>query len=399
MKMTMKMTILLSLLLVNRVCLAQDITPEQIEAKVVMNQVYDSFIKIVPYIYSDKLIFDHNKKSSEEELTKSLMEIQKAFKGANHVNFLHSPGFKPSLDTINVHIQETIDSLHSKNKVFAHARLKAMTALCISCHSQLSTSVSKNAFLSVASNMGRDRFDSDFAYANYLYLLRRFPEAEKYFDLSIKNYITLSQKSPPGMLLDDKVVNGELYTSLRRILSIYTKISLDTPKAIGFLKKYSKNKSISKVTRADIDSWIKALDKWKGFDPNKISSIDDFIKKNLAPLEDLKGQVTSGEHDITLLVSSGVLSKFLNDHPNGEMTPQILYWLSIAERRLSTTYFFSLGDIYLKECIIQFPASPYAKKCYQEYEDNVLFGYSGSGGTDVPPEEKRELDRLKKLIK
>lgn len=397
--MKMTTTMLLSFFFTSSFSFAQDISPDQLEAKAVMNQVYESFIKIVPYIYSDKLIFDHNKKSSEEELTKSLVEIQKAFKGANHVNFLHSPGFKPSLDTINVHIQETIDSLHSKNKVFAHARLKAMTALCISCHSQLSTSVSKNAFVSVASNMGRDRFDSDFAYANYLYLVRRFPEAVKHFELSIKNHILQSQKGPPGMLLDDKVVNGELYTSLRRVLSVYTKISLDTGKGISFFKKYSNDKSISKITRMDINAWIKALEKWKGFDTNKISSIDDFIKKNLAPLEDAKGQVTSGDHDITLLVSSGVLSKFLNDHPNGEMTPQILYWLSIAERRLSTTYFFSLGDIYLKECIIQFPASPYAKKCYQEYEDNVLFGYSGSGGTDVPPEEKRELDRLKKLIK
>lgn len=395
----MKLMLFLSLLLISHLNFAQDVSSEQLEAKAVMNQVYESFIKIVPYIYSDKLIFDHNKKSSEEELTKNLLEIQKAFKNAKHVNFLHTAGFKPSLDTINIHIQETIDSLGSKNKVFAHARLKAMTALCISCHSQLSSTVSKNAFLNLANNTSRDRFDSDFSYANYLYLVRRFPDAVKYFDLSIKNYILKNQKAAPGMLLDDKVVNGELYTSLRRILSVYTKISFDSVKAISFLKKYVNDKSISKITRTDIDSWIKALDKWKSFDPNKILSIDDFINKNLAGLENSKGQVTGGDHDITLLISSGVLSKYLNDHPQSDATPQILYWLSVAERRLSTTYFFSLGDIYLKECIIQYPSSPYAKKCYQEYEDNVLFGYSGSGGTDIPPEEKRELDRLKRLIK
>lgn len=395
----MKLTFLLIFLFANSFALAQDITAEQLEAKAVMNQVYEAFIKVVPYIYTDKLIFDHNKKSSEEELTKNLLEIQKAFKGAKHVNFLHSPGFKPSLDTINVHIQETIDSLGNKNKVFAHARLKAMTALCVSCHSQLSSAVSKNAFINVASNVSRDRFDSDFAYANYLYLVRRFPEATKYFDMSIKNFIIHNQKAPPGMLLDDKVVNGELYTSLRRVLSIYTKINVEPAKAIIFLKKYVNDKTISKITRADINLWIVELEKWKNFDASKIVSVNEFIHKNLEGIEAAKEKVTSGEHDITLLIASGVLSKFLNDHPTAETAPKILYWLSIAERRLSNTYFFSLGDIYLKECIIQFPASPYAKKCYQEYEENVLFGYSGSSGTDVPPEEKRELDRLKKLLK
>jgi hypothetical protein len=398
----MKFIIFLTLLLSVGPSFGEDVAPDQLEAKAVMNQVYESFLKIVPYIYSDKLSFDHNKKSSEEELVKDLTEIAKAFKGAKHVNFLKSPGFKPSLDTISIHIQETIDSLGSKNRVFAHARLKAMAALCISCHSQLSTAVAKNAFVGIASNIGRDRFDSDFGFANYLYLVRRFPDAVKYFELSIQNVLLRNQNIPPGMLVDDKVINGELYLSLRRILSIYIKIEPEPVKAIAFLQKYSHDKSISKMTKVDIDAWIKSLEKWKNFDFTKIDSISNFIDKNLAVLESSESskiKIYSGEDDITLLFSAGVLSKFLNDNPKSEMTPQILYWLAIAEKRLSSTYFFSLGDIYLKECIVQFPKSTYAKKCYQEYEENILFGYSGSSGTDIPLDEKRELDRLKKFLK
>jgi hypothetical protein len=403
MKMKFSLSFILVFFLVFNLASAEEISKEQMEAKAVMNQVYESFLKIVPFIYSDKLIFDHSKRSSsEEELIKDLTEISNAFKGAKHVNFLRSPGFKPSLDTINIHIQETIDSLHSKNKVFAHARLKAMTALCISCHSQLSTAVSRNAFIQAASNMERERFDSDFGYANYLYLVRRFPDSVKYFELTMKNSILKNQNTQASSLTDDKVINGDLYTSLRRVLSIYTKITPEPQKAIVFLKKYSNDKSISKMTRIDIGSWIQALEKWTHYDFNKMPSINDFIAKNLASLESSelsKAKIHSGENDITLLISSGVLSKYLNDNPQTDVTPEILYWLAVAERRLSSTYFFSLSDIYLKECIVQFSSSPYAKKCYQEYEDNILFGYSGSAGTDIPVEEKRELDRLKKIIK
>ncbi|MDO9181111.1 MAG: hypothetical protein Q7U04_01820, partial [Bacteriovorax sp.] len=67
--------------------------------------------------------------------------------------------------------------------------------------------------------------------------------------------------------------------------------------------------------------------------------------------------------------------------------------------RMGQTYFFSLGDLYLKDCIRKYPASPYAKKCYQEYSDSIEAGYSGSSGTDIPASERRELLKLKSLLK
>lgn len=102
----------------------ETITNDEIEAKAVMNQVYESFIKLVPYIYSDKLIIEGKDKKVQDELTLYLTDLQKAFKNAKHVNLLKIPGFKPSLETIDGHIQDTIESVNSKSKVFAHARLK-----------------------------------------------------------------------------------------------------------------------------------------------------------------------------------------------------------------------------------------------------------------------------------
>lgn len=377
----------------------ETITQDEIEAKAVMNQVYESFIKLVPYIYSDKLILEGKDKKIQDELTLYLTDLQKAFKNAKHVNLLKIPGFKPSLETIDGHIQDTIESVNSKSKVFAHARLKAMTALCVTCHTGISEKVARNAFGDAIASVKRDQFESDFQYANYLYLVRKFTEAKTYYEFAIRAATSKVDKAPKGALLDDKVVNGDIYTSLRRVLSIFTKISLRPDRAIDFLNRYKNDKNISKYTRTDIELWIKSLEKWKNFDINSVKNINDFIAKNLAPLENSKDKVNTGDHDITLLISSGVLTKYLNDNPKSDLTPTILYWLAVAERRLSTTYFFSLSDLYLKECVLQFPKSEIAKKCYQEYEDNVYFGYSGSSGTDIPSDEKRELERLKTLIK
>ncbi|MDO9182686.1 MAG: hypothetical protein Q7U04_09770 [Bacteriovorax sp.] len=363
------------------------------EAKAVMNNVYDSFVNIIPYVYADKFAFETLKSSSAQKtLIKNLTDISNSFKEARHVQYFQKPGFRPSLDTINSHIDETIVSIKSENMTFALSRLKAITALCVSCHSLLSESASKNAFGEAINSEKRTRFESDYAFANYLFLVRRFSEATVYFDKTIRHHLELGQNT-------DLQNEQEIQSSLRRVLSIYTKITFNPDASVAFLKKYKDHQFLKPQLKMTITQWISSLDKWKKFDPHKIKSIHLFITKYLAPLEAQKEKLLSGESDITLLIASGVLSKYINDNPLSPYGPEVLYWMAIAERRLSNTYFFSLSDLYLKDCITLYPKNPIAKKCYQEYEDNITFGFSGSKGTDIPNEEKKELDRLKSVLK
>jgi hypothetical protein len=359
----------------------------QVQAKAVMGNVYGSFVKIIPYVYADKTVFEKLKnKKNAAELIANLTDISNSFKGAKHIEFFQRPGFRPSLETINSHLDETILSLQSHNFIFVQERLKALTALCSSCHSQLPETVAQNAFGGAIGKESRSHFESDFAYANYLFIMRKFTEAVHYFELTMKSRV-------------GKSLDNEFYVSIRRVLSIYTKMNFNPDSAIAFLKQYQMEKNLNKMARTSINEWVDALEKWKNYDPSKMGSIHDFIEKYLVPLESSGAKIKSGSKDITLLIASGVLSKYLTEHPKTDETPEILYWLAVAERRLSSTYFFSLNDLYLKDCIILYPKSSYAKKCYQEYEDNITFGYSGSGGTDIPQEEKRELERLKRVLK
>lgn len=358
------------------------------EAKQIMDGVYESFVKVVPYVYSDekKLEGLRTNADQKENLLKNLTDISEFFKSARHVEYFQRPGFRPSLETINHHMNDTINAVKGNNYIFAQKRLKALTALCISCHSQLSESAAENTFGNAIKKVKRDNFDSDFAYGNYLFLVRRFSESEKYFDLAIEK--SLKEET-----------EEELYPSLRRLISINTKIELNPKKATLFIDKYVSNPKLPALAKHTLQTWKKSLQKWKNFKTKNIKSIDGFIKTYLAPLEVEKGETAGGENDITLLIGSGVLSKYLNDSPKTKLAPEILYWLSVAERRLSNTYFFSLSDLYLKDCVKLYPKSKYARKCFNEYAENIEFGYSGSGGTDIPVEEKQELERLKGFLK
>jgi hypothetical protein len=390
--MTLKTICILLVLISSAMVRADDIRkadkPSKAEAKDIMDGVYGAFVKIIPYVYLDEKKLENLKTNSSQKnnLLKNLNDISGFFKSARHIEYFQRPGFRPSLDTINKHIDDTVSAVKNNNYIFAQKRMKALTSLCISCHSQLSEVASENAFGNAICNVKKEAFGSNYAFGNYLFLVRRFNDSEKYFDLAITEAVKSN---------DDQ----ELFASLRRIISIHTKINFNPSLADSFIKKYQGDKSLPVLAQDQLKIWSRSLKKWKNFNPKKIKSIESFIKIYLAPLEDNKDKIASGENDITLLVSSGVLSKYLNDNPKSKNVPGILYWLSIAERRLSNSFFFSLSDLYLKDCVRLYPKSKYGKKCYQEYADNIEFGYSGSGGTDIPKEEKQELDALKEALK
>jgi tetratricopeptide (TPR) repeat protein len=369
---------------------ASESTDEQAQAKAVMGKVYDSYLKIIPYAYATNYkANDFGNKKEKEELLKNLTDLSQFFKNARHAEFFQRPGFRPSLETINNHLEETIMSVEANNYVFAQKRLNVIGALCVSCHSQLPESVSKNAFGSNIVKEKRDRFESDFSYGNYLYLVRRFDEAKNYFEKAIEASLKTS----------DKAANQEVVTSLKKILSIDTKIKFNYKLAQAFIEKWGKDSRLTSNDKKMIQRWGENLKKWKGFDTASVKSIPKFIEKHLSPLDLKKDLIFTGEDDITFLISSGVLFNYLVENPDTKMAPEILYWMSLAENRMSSTYFFSLGDLYLKDCIKKYPTSPYAKKCYQVYADSIESGFTGSSGTDIPVEEKRELLKLKNLLK
>jgi hypothetical protein len=364
--------------------------PSEEQAKAVMGNIYDSYVKIIPYAYSTKDLSESLKnKKDKEELINNLSDLSLFFKSAKHAEFFQRPGFKPSLEAISNHLDETILSVEADSFIFAQKRLNVIGALCVTCHSQLPDSVSKNAFKENVKSEKRERFDSDFSYANYLYLVRRFDESKKYFHKVIDEALAKSQN----------ISNREIVASLRKIISIDTKIKFNYEKAKDAIAKWEKDPRFSQNDKKMINRWGTSLKKWKGFTPSAIKAITGFIGINLSPLDMKKEIIFTGEEDITLLISSGVLLNFLVENPKSEHAPEILYWLSMAEYRMGNSYFYSLGDLYLKDCIRKYPASPYAKKCYQEYADSIEAGYSGSAGTDIPINEKKELIKLKSLLK
>lgn len=371
---------------------------KKIPDRVIMQDVFKNFTSLISYISDPETFVDPK---NEQKIYTHLLNVSMAFQNVTHGGMLESKGFKPSLKTMQEHLKGTTEAFHSNHKNFALSRLRASTTMCISCHSQLpkNKAVSFGAFINT---VNAKSFKTKFEYAEYLFIVRSYDKALKTYEEAIDQTIfkgKLLAKADRNLFQVQGPLTRNISEAVNQILQITLKIEQNPKKAMALLQGILKKSGLPKFISHDIENHLKQLDLLQKVTlraPNNDSELEEFIKKNL---EGHQVSEMPGVVDLKILQVSGILQQYLNSHFDTSDVPLIFYWLSFAERQLSRTFFFGLGDIYLKECIRSNPKHPFAKKCFEEYEDQLNYGYTGSAGTFIPDEEKKELAELKALIK
>lgn len=281
-----------------------------------------------------------------------------------------------SYEVIKRHINDIQAAYHNQRLPHAQAMLRATAVICVSCHSQ--DQVPRKLFKGYA----RGSFSSDFDYAEYNFITRNYAPAVQYYRLYLDKLAT------------NKTEAYQL-TAVRNILMVYTQVLNDIKTGITILKSLQRNTKLTTYTKKNIEAWLVGLKEIQRLDsPGKTPSyeqlqhyVDTFVKPGDGPFK--------AEYHYWI---KGLLYRYLSATPPNEQIPSLLYWLSVTDRITSHSYYYSLGDLYLKHCMLDYPHSPYAKKCYAEYEDYVVYSYSGSRGTDIPDDIQIELESYRKLV-
>ena len=230
---------------------------------------------------------------------------------------------------------------------------------------------------------------TDFEYAEFNHMTRNYEKALKFYDQTIQHF------------KGEKSFNSS--EAIKRQLSLYV-MSLGQPEeAYKYLKTLEGDKKLDYFTKSDLKDWVKSLHEWNQKQKileDKITgeNIENYVERVLDTIEDVETLVSEEKDRVIYLGLQRKLNDFLNSNPSPSTVPVALYWLSLIERKLNYNLFFSFGDLLLKECIISYTRHPYAKKCYQEYKNQMIFSFSGSGGLHLPDEVKMELDLYKKKI-
>lgn len=293
--------------------------------------------------------------------------------------------YKVSYDYITPYLNEVIQAFDAGKVDYARNRLYGISAICTSCHTQ------DTKLRTMFKGRERKAFESDYLYAEFNYFTRNYTEAEKYFDLHLKGENTKTE--------------FQIIKPLQRLITIYTQIYNNPGEGAQRISAYAGLADHSRETSDALKGWIKGLQALDKAGAQKVKrpdfkTLERYVKRYLGDLsQPLSELYLEEDEQISRVWLRGLLYHYLNDRPKPDEIPKLLYWLSICDRSVGFNFYFSLSDMYLKDCVKNYTSHPYAKRCYAEYREFVMSAYSGSGGVFLPVAIEDELFELKALLK
>lgn len=336
--------------------------------------------RVMADLLNDKVL------AKPDEAIGKLQELDRRFRLLEPHTANRGPAFRISWQTMAEQIDRTrmaVDSGTATADTVVNL-VHGIASACAGCHTQ-DDRAQVLSFGRLAPTAG-----DPLQQARFRYITRDYAAALTLYDAWLDSQSKLSWTGP---VLD--AFEGEL--------TIYAQIYRDPERAVKALKARIDHNGagMSKQVRRDIQSWIKGFEdvrkaKLKAFEPS-LADLQGYAKKYVLPHADAP-IVTEERDKIPLLWLRGLMYEYVQAYPDDARMPDLLYWLASIDRVLDYNFYYSLSDLYLRECITRYPNDDTAELCFDEYERYVQFAYSGSSGEHIPDEIRDELLRLRDLL-
>ena len=336
-----------------------------------MQKIAQSLQEIYPLMFrpvNQLTVRDKKKISNHVSYVKNQFQSLDSHLGSEKVTFRVS-------HTVMKQYTEDIQKVFSNGHFyFGQKMMHGLTKICISCHRH------DRKTQSIFSSLSRNRFSTDLMYADFLFSVRDYKRALKYYDFYLNSV---------NSEIEDKNVPKVLF----KRLTYYIAIKDDLYQATDYLSQEHRFIK-SPTTKILIEQWKLTLKKLLRV---KLKPSFESIKAELEKLN-FDGLLSYGSRKLEMLYWQNKLIGHLQKSNNKKEVPELLYWLARLERKLENNIFYSIADLYLKECVFSYSSMPIAKQCYREYYDHVLFFFTGSRGTDLPKDIQNELSRMRSKL-
>lgn len=344
----------------------------------VMTEIGQTVEPLFPLLFDEKK-FERPK--NRELVHKSVIKLRALFNEAKPHFETKSPTYKISYGVIDEQLGNALVAMKYDNNSYTRNILKEFVSICTSCHTQ------DSKLRTLFNGVSRRHFTTDLQFAEFNYMTRNYNVAIDYYNRHLKSA--------------KKIPEVDILTIMKRILTINTQIRNRPEDAYTELAKLKDFPNHTNYTAKNLQAWLAGLTELKKQQASKVTHVTMdqlkvYVEKILGPLHDPgAAEFPTKKEKVSRVWLRGLLYHYLNNHPPKEEVPVILYWLAIIDRSINYSFYYSLADMYLKECMLQYTSHPYAKKCYEEYESYITFAYSGSRGTDIPEDVQQELKALK----
>ncbi len=291
------------------------------------------------------------------------------------------PGSRANYRMLQEQLDRSVQYAAPSRSHMLKSDLKDAFAICTSCHQQDKQFVRSYG-------ISRFRKMDEFLAGEYSYMTRDYQSAMT----SYKNFLASGSK--------DNVRNQ---TALDHLLVITLEIHADPELARNTFEAVRSDLMDRHESTVEVEEWISAIAKLS-YEPGDMQSpitrrdivTMDWYLRQQWPL--IQSTLTWNQQLVYWIAIRGQLNAMLNDGPSSRETPMVLYWLAASDRALHYRFYDSLSRRYLVQCIRDFSNHEYARECFKEYEMMMIVTFSGSRGVYLPPEARREIEELRRLV-
>ena len=339
-----------------------------------MNAAYQSFKTLYPYLFSASEFQDP---AHRDEIARALDTFSTRFNHLNTKGLSNEPGFRTSLELVLELIEDAHQNFKSGNLEFARWRLRSLGNYCLTCHTRAKVDL--------------DYFDSDPGLSQLSKVeLGEFYLASHQFEKAREVFLESARESRNP---------ADRMQALRNWLIIVSRIEQNPQRALKELNQLRHSISFGNSESQELAAWTDSLRRW----------INETTLKQLGPLP-LADRLTTigaklaetnypGGGAVELLRATGILHAVLvaptattDDHA------QALLLLGSAYAKLPQFFVDDLPQSFLEQAIREKPHSALAQEAFDIYRDVVELGFTGSGGTNLPPDVQAKLDELRSLV-
>ncbi|MCB1644359.1 MAG: hypothetical protein KDI36_02855 [Pseudomonadales bacterium] len=338
-----------------------------------MQDVGDTMLEILPQVHQE----NPDRKLLGQALNRLAGQLEQA---APHFSGDQSER-QVTLRLLLENLRQNSAEVAEVNMGFLRGDLNDTFELCAACHTQDQKTIP-------GFGISRIKALDDYLAGEFSFLTRDYGNALVSFTQVAKNKNADEQ---------------DRSRALGRILVITAEVYADVPLAVSTLSEVAPAFADQTPESGQIRAWIHALqslaanpaDRRSPLALETVTETSRWLSRDWPAI-----QAVLGWHEQTAywVVIRGRLDRLLNKKLADKYQPELLYWLSVSDRQLHYQFYDSLSRRYLEQCMENWPDSPWATRCLEEYEMLVMVSWSGSGGTFVPPEVRERLGHYRRLI-
>lgn len=239
-------------------------------------------------------------------------------------------------------------------------RVRTLASLCLACHSR--------------EQVAMDFADQEkrFTQLSLAPLERaRVLSATRQFEPALKVYRSLLSTPDGTQALDESLL-------------ILVRAKNDADGTAALLRAAPPSKRVSEL-QAEVEAWRAEKS------PLATMPLDALLTRCAELIESGKG--------LSVLRALGALTTALSRNPTPAQRGQMLWLLGLGSGQITTPALWDLDLLYLEACVRENTRTPLAAKCFTRFEERLTLGFTGSGGTRIPPDETKRLEALRAQVK